>query len=279
VVALTQRFGGIVGRLDNTISSSQSKSSQHASAAATDAQQAETNLTEVIQALHAIQQSRAALAQEITAIVTYTGELQKMADEVKQIAFQTNMLSLNAAIEAAHAGESGKGFSVVAHEVQLLSKASRETGQNIYQRVTTINDALLKIAERNESVSGYDNAAIERSEKSITEVLQRQRARMEQLSREAESARNDSAAIRDDVENSLIEFQFQDRVSQILAQITQAMTEYGSAAGLAMDAPSGMHASNDHLASMARSYTTEEQRRIHSGLDAETVRPQAATFF
>jgi methyl-accepting chemotaxis protein len=279
VVGLAARFGGIVEKLDSHIASSQKDSERQASEAALDGKQAEANLAEVIGALREIQRSRDVLTQEISAIVAYTSELQKMAEEVKMIAFQTNMLSLNAAIEAAHAGESGKGFAVVAHEVQALSKASRDTGQNINLRIAAINEALRKIGAHNESVSGYDNAAIQRSESSIRTVLERQRERVNQFTSAARSSHAESATIRDDIEDALVKLQFQDRVSQILAQTTQSMQQMDGSSDASVASSNVVDLDRKRLDQMASSYTTEEQRRIHAGLEADTVAPREVTFF
>jgi methyl-accepting chemotaxis protein len=279
ITDLTLRFGDIVQKMDMSIAHSRQESETHASEADLDGQQAETQLSQVIRALRAIQHSRDVLTAEISSIVAYTSELQRMAEEVKMIAFQTNMLSLNAAIEAAHAGEAGRGFAVVAHEVQMLSKASRDTGQNINQRIEAITGALAKIDEHNKSVTGFDAEAIRTSEESIRTVLDRQRARAGHFTAAAHAARAENT-IKNDVEDALVKLQFEDRVSQILAQITGAM-EQASTPGRIESArdPKVVDLGSKRLEQMASSYTTDEQRRIHAGLEAKVVVPGEATFF
>jgi methyl-accepting chemotaxis protein len=276
VTALTARFEGIVNRLDSALGAVQQGSGGQL--AAEDAKQGELHLAEVINALKSIHQSRDALANDIRALVNYTEELRKMSSDVESIAFQTNMLALNAAIEAAHAGELGKGFAVVAHEVRALSEAARNTGKSITGKVGVISAALLEIGKTNERVSARDQQAVADSEEHIRSVLQRFRQRTQQLADIARKSSDAGAQIKGEVCESLVQLQFQDRVSQILQHVIGSMHEVQQ-----LPATSGSQGTGEqakaHLDRMASTYTTEEQRRIHRGLEARTAAPQDVTFF
>jgi methyl-accepting chemotaxis protein len=276
IVSLTERFAGIVQRLDSALGASDRDSG--ARAISVDADEGARRLGHVLQALKAIQESRDALAQEIRTLVGYTQELQRMSSDVESIAFKTNMLALNAAIEAAHAGESGKGFAVVAQEVRALSEAARKTGKLITDKAGLINKALVDIGVTSEHVATRDRAAVEESELQVREVLQRFKERASALNAVALRAGEQSAAIKDDVSQALVQLQFQDRTSQILGHVVNAMAEVstlqgsGSAAAVHEDA-------HEYLQQMASSYTTEEQRRNHAGLETGDLSPRAITFF
>lgn len=270
IVRLSGLFAGIVSQLDQSIADSQRQYDSHAGEARQGSELAREQLSLVLSDLRDAQRSRDTLNQEVASIVSYTEDLSRMADEVKAIAFQTNMLSLNAAIEAAHAGAAGAGFAVVAQGVRQLSAASREAGQNINSRVASINEALRRIAANNEAVSGTDREIIRRSEENIHAVLQRQRDRIDLLVAAAGEMRRKNAEIKGRIEDALVQLQFQDRVSQILAQLSAAMQD---ADALSSDL------SAINLDQLARGYTTDEQRRIHAGQDAQQVAPQGVTFF
>jgi len=277
VVALSARFEGIVNRLDRALGAGGDQIGNNSIAA--DAREGERHLAEVIQALKLIQQSRDALAADIRALVSHTEELRKMSGDVESIAFQTNMLALNAAIEAAHAGAAGKGFAVVAHEVRALSEAARSTGKRITNTVGLINTALVEIGAKNERVASRDQQAVTDSQEHIRTVLERFNQRTSRLAQTAQQSQQASAGIKSELCESLVQLQFQDRVGQILQHVVSSMHQVSE---VAVDTHSGGNARERvraHMENMAHTYTTEEQRRLHRGLDSQVVAPQDVTFF
>jgi len=96
---------------------------------------------------HSVGESRNA-SQEL---ITQVGAIGRIAQTIREIAYQTNLLALNAAIEAARAGEHGRGFAVVADEVRNLSKRVQKATEEVQRNITDIDGSARSIEKTSHS--------------------------------------------------------------------------------------------------------------------------------
>lgn len=93
------------------------------------------------------------LASSMDRVRASSSDIRSVVDAVNEFADQTNLLAMNASIEAAHAGNAGKGFGVIAHEIKRLAQASSERSARIGPIITGIESAVAEGLSASASVS------------------------------------------------------------------------------------------------------------------------------
>jgi methyl-accepting chemotaxis protein len=122
-------------------------------------------------------QRLSAVTGDVTSLRERSGEIGSISDAIREVAEQTNLLALNAAIEAARAGEHGRGFAVVADEVRKLAETSAASAERIGVLVEKVLGQIAGVAEavtgtRADIVEGAEGAdrAAGALRESITQV-------------------------------------------------------------------------------------------------------------
>jgi len=130
------------------------------------------SLNSVVEKILISSQNEQEMAGQINSVVTQTEQIKGVLDMIKDIADQTNLLALNAAIEAARAGEHGRGFAVVADEVRKLAERTQKslaeidaTINVIVQGVTQLSSSMEVNAEAMRDVSSCAEVVRDEAEK------------------------------------------------------------------------------------------------------------------
>ncbi len=276
---LTERFSHLIEQLTEAMELSQGEGG----GILTVIDQGEHKLNDILRVLVEIKETKALVLSKINALAGSTAELDGMAQDVGKIAEQTNLLALNAAIEAARAGEQGRGFAVVADEVRNLSKSSGDTAQKIRASVEVVALAMKEAQQIAEQSSEREAEAESRAQDNISSVLSQFQDAASELASASEQLQERNRMVHQDIGEVIVALQFQDRTDQILAQVESSVKALaGEVESCAERLESGQGAIDIDawLKQMEGDYVTREQRQNH-GSDgvADEMNNGEITFF
>lgn len=144
-----------------------------------------------------------------------------LLNDVGKIADQTNLLALNAAIEAARAGEAGRGFAVVADEVRNLSKSSNQFSEKVRTVVDKAKADILKAKSLVTEIASKDTTEMMTSKNRVDQMLDSVQEYDDKVAQDLGEVSEITSKINNSVSVAVRSLQFEDVVNQVIQYSTQ----------------------------------------------------------
>lgn len=255
---LSQRFYGLSQRIQSTVTASaQNEGGGGLLGLLSESQK---QLSEITQLLQASMQQKQVLVNAIVELKSSAKDLKEMAEVVSLIARETNMVAINAAIEAAHVGEKGRGFAVVADSVRRLSANAAKTGKQMSERVYSVTKAIDSTALLSKEFEEKDIALVNHTEQVIEQVVGKFGNAAKGIMESSEQLRSEGQYVSGEISNVLVSLQFQDRVTQMLSHVQNNLNKLNDS----VNAGERLVEGETWLEELAETYTMQEEHEIQA---------------
>ncbi len=178
-------------------------------------------LSNAMASIKEVQKVSRALKEDMGTLHDHTQNISRIMNVISDIADQTNLLALNAAIEAARAGEAGRGFAVVADEVRKLAEKTMASTNDVASAITAIQSSAQQSVDRmEEALGGVEKATslAQQSGEALQQIVRNVEDTADQV-RAIATASEEQSATSDEINQSIT------TVNEMSSQTTQAMNQ------------------------------------------------------
>lgn len=228
--AVTQMSTAVDEVASNAVSTSEASKASDA-----DSQHGQREVSETIESIQGLVGEVMNASAQAQGLATQAQDISKVLEVIRGIAGQTNLLALNAAIEAARAGEAGRGFAVVADEVRSLAQRTQDSTQEIEQMISSIQTGTQDTVGAMQNSASQAEQTLQRAS-SAGQALEKITAAISQINQRnlvIASAAEQQSLVAREVDRSLVNIR--DLSTQTAAGATQTSAASQELSRLAVD--------------------------------------------